>query len=100
MAKSTKRRINDLILNLVKSTCIDTTKFISENMDRPKSASNWLKVGFHLALCEYCQEYKTQLETLRKLTKGLEKEVPKMENLGSMQSESREKLKQIIEKEL
>ena len=81
----------------MKSKCTDTTRLISEDMDRPRTASRWLKVGFHLALCEYCQEYKTQLETLRKLTQDLENEVPSMEAQGEMKQESKEKLRQIIE---
>jgi hypothetical protein len=67
-------------------------------MDRPISALKWLKVGFHLSLCEYCREYKIQLKTLRQLTQGLEKNAPGMETQGLMKSESKEKLNQIIEK--
>lgn len=98
MANTKARIFKDKILDLMKSKCTDTTRFISEGMDRPKTASRWLKIGFHLALCEYCQEYKTQLETLRKLTQDLESEAPSMENQGNMKEESKEKLKQIIEK--
>lgn len=97
MTKSKTRILKDKILEIMRSKCTDTTRLISEDLDRPKSASRWLKVGFHLALCEYCQEYKTQLETLRKLTQDLEKEVPTMEGQGEMKQESKEKLKKIIE---
>ena len=98
MAISKREQFRDLILDLMKSKCTDTSRLLSEKMDRPLSVLKWLKVGFHLALCEYCREYKTQLQTLRQLTKGLEKEAPNMETQGSMKSESKEKLKQIIEK--
>ncbi len=98
MAKSKREQVRDLILGLMRSKCTDTCKLISEDMDVPNSMWKWLKVGFHLALCEYCREYKTQLHTLRKLTHGLEKEAPNMEAQGFMKSKSKEKLEQIIEK--
>ena len=82
----------------MRSKCTDTSKLISENMDRPVSSLKWLKIGFHLSLCEYCREYKTQLKTLRQLTQGLEKAAPKMETQSSMKPDAKEKLKQIIDK--
>ena len=98
MSKSKKGPLRDLILNLMRSRCTDTSRLISENMDRPISSMKWLQIGFHLSLCEYCREYKTQLKTLRQLTQGLEKAAPNMETQGSMKSESKEILQQIIEK--
>lgn len=98
MTESKKRVFKDKILDLMKSKCTDTTRFISEDMDRPRTVSRWLRIGFHLALCEYCQEYKIQLETLRKLTRGLENEAPGMEIQDKMKPESKEKLKQLIER--
>ncbi len=98
MSKSKKGQLRDLILDLMRSKCSDTSKLISENMDQPVSALKWLKIGFHLSLCEYCREYKTQLKTLRQLTQGLEKAAPNMETQGLIKSESKEKLKQIIDK--
>lgn len=97
MAKTKARIFKDKILDLMKSRCADTSRLISEDMDRPKTASRWVRIGFHLALCEYCQEYKTQLETLRKLTQDLENEAPNMETQGNLKLKSKEKLKQIIE---
>jgi hypothetical protein len=67
-------------------------------MDRPISSVKWLQIGFHLSLCEYCREYKTQLQTLRQLTQGLEKAAPNMKTQGSLKSDAKEKLKQIIDK--
>ncbi len=96
MPNSLKRKLFDSILDLMKSNCTDTSKRISENMDRSISASTWLKIGFHLALCEHCREYKTQLKTLRHLTQTLEKEAPNMETQGRMKTESKERMKQLL----
>ncbi len=99
MAKSAREVIRDFILDMMKSQCIEVTRLISERMDRPSSTAQWIKICFHLALCEYCREYETQLKTLHKLTQNLEKQVPAMESRGGLRLESREKLKRLIEKE-
>jgi hypothetical protein len=93
-----KKKIRDFTLGLIKSNCIDTSKRLSENMDRSISSFKWLKMGFHLALCEHCREYKTQLKTLRYLTQSLEKEMPGMETQSCMKTDSKERLKQLLKK--
>jgi hypothetical protein len=96
MPNSLKEKLRDFTLDLVRSKCTDTSKRISENMDRSISASKWLKIGFHLAICEHCREYKTQLKTLRHLTQSLEKEAPDMETQGRMKTDSKERMKQLL----
>jgi predicted anti-sigma-YlaC factor YlaD len=96
MPNSLKEKLRDSILDLMKSRCTDTSKHISENMDGSISASKWLKIGFHLAICEHCREYKTQLKTLRHLTQSLEKEAPDMETQGRMKTDSKERMKQLL----
>ena len=76
MPESLKEKLRDFILDLTLSKCNDTTELISESMDYPISTYKRWRVGFHLALCEYCREYKNQLETLRQLAQGLERETP------------------------
>jgi len=65
-------------------------------MDRSVSALKWLKVGFHLALCEHCREYKIQLKTLRYLTQILEKDAPSMETQGCMKTDFKERMKRFF----
>jgi len=96
MTKSKREKFRDLIFYLMKSKCTDTSRRISENLDRPASTLMWLKIGFHLALCEHCREYKTQLKTLRHLTQSLEKEAPSMETQGFMKKDSKERMKQLL----
>ncbi len=60
------------------SKCTDTTELISENRDHSISLFKRVRMGFHLALCKYCREYKAQLETLGQMALGLDKEAPDM----------------------
>ena len=98
MAVPLLEKLRDVILNLALSKCNDTTELISENMDHTISVFKRWRMGFHLALCKYCREYKAQLETLRRMALGLDKEVPDMVPQASLKPESRERIKRIIEK--
>ncbi len=95
MAVSLIEKLRNVILDLALSKCNDTTELISENMDHTISVFKRWRMGFHLALCKYCREYKAQLETLRQMALGLDKEVPDM---SSLKPDSKERMKQIIEK--
>ena len=98
MAVSLREKLRDVILNLALSKCKDTTELISENMDHDLSVFKRWRMGFHLALCKYCRKYKAQLETLRQMTRGLGKEVPGTDSHASLKPDSKERMKQIIEK--
>ena len=96
MPNSLKEKSRDFILDVMGSMCKDTTELISEKMDSQISIGKRWKIGFHLALCEYCREYKIQLETIRKMAQGLEKSTPEMETQGSLRSDSKERMKRIL----
>ncbi len=98
MAVSLIAKLRDVILNLALSRCNDTTELISENMDHSISVFKRWRMGFHLALCKYCREYKAQLETLRRMALGLDKEGPDMAPQASLKSDSKERIRQMIKK--
>ncbi len=98
MAVSLIAKLRDVILNLALSKCNDTTELISENMDHNISVFKRWRMGFHLALCEYCREYKAQLETLRQMTLGLDQEAPNLTAQTSLKADSKERIKKEIEK--
>ena len=99
MAVSLKEKLRDVILDLMVSKCKDTTELISENMDRDISVFKRWRMGFHVALCKYCRKYKAQLETLRKMTRGLDEEAADTNpQVSSLKSDSKERMKKKIEK--
>lgn len=97
MAVSLLAKLRDGILSLTLSKCNDTTELISENMDHSISLFKRGRMRFHLVLCIYCREYKTQLEALRKMALGLDKEVSDKTSQVTLKPDSKEKLQQIIE---
>ena len=98
MAVSLRGKLRDVILDLTLSKCKDTTELISENMDHNISVFKRGRMAFHLVLCKYCRKYRAQMETLRKMTLDLDKEVPDTAPQDSLKPDSKERMKQIIEK--
>ncbi len=65
------------MIKWLKATCRDTTPLISEMMDHTLPLGKRLRLKFHLAICDVCGFYKTQLETVRALALKLgEEEAP------------------------
>jgi predicted anti-sigma-YlaC factor YlaD len=98
MAVSLLGKLRDVVLDMTLSKCKDTTELISENMDHNISVFKRWRMGYHLALCKYCRKYKTQLESLRQMTLGLDDEVSESTPQTSLKSDSKERMKQVIEK--
>ncbi len=97
MSVSLLEKLRDVVLDLTLSKCKDTTELISENMDHNISVFKRWRMGYHLVLCKYCRKYKAQLETLRQMTLGLEKEVSDKTSQVTLKPDSKEKLQRIIE---
>lgn len=98
MAVSLREKLRDVVLDLALSNCKDTTELISEDMDHNLSVFKRWRMRFHLVLCKYCRKYRAQLETLRRMTGGLGKEVSDTTPDASLKPDSKERMKQIIEK--
>lgn len=98
MAVSLLDKLRDVILSLALSNCRDTTELISENMDHDISVFKRGRMKFHLILCEYCRKYKAQMESLRQMTRGLDQVYSDPASQTSLNPDTRERMKQIIEK--
>ena len=59
------------VMRLTHTTCKDTSSVISEMMDHPVSFKKLWRTKIHMAMCCFCRYYKTQLETLTRLTDEL-----------------------------
>ena len=54
-------------MSIFKMTCKDVYPLISEEMDHSLSFSRRVRLKMHLAICNLCQIYSKQLQTLRNL---------------------------------
>ena len=59
-------------------SCKDTTRLVSESMDRTLPLGRRLAVRFHLLFCELCARYERQLFMMREVLKraGAEEDPP------------------------
>jgi len=54
-------------MSIFKMTCKDIYPLISEEMDHSLSFSRRARLKIHFAICNLCQIYSKQLQTLRNL---------------------------------
>ena len=85
------------MLGWLNLTCQDTSPLISEMMDHRVSFIKRLKIKIHLALCEVCLYYKEQLDIIRNLSQNLGREDCPVNTNETLPSESKEKIKKMIE---
>ena len=57
----------NLFMSIFKMTCKDVYPLISEEMDHSLSFSRRARLKIHFAICNLCQIYSKQLQTLRNL---------------------------------
>jgi len=88
------------LLSLFKITCKDVYPLISEEMDRPLSLGASVRLKIHLAICNLCEIYKKQLETLRSLARSLGKEDSKIIESATLKPETKEKIQKLIKEKI
>jgi len=87
----------NLLFGWLNLTCQDTSPLISEMMDHRVSSIKRLKIKIHLALCEVCLYYKEQLGIIRNLSQNLGREDFPVNKNETLPSESKEKIRKMIE---
>lgn len=45
--------------------CKDITRLLSDALDRPLTAGEWIAVGVHLPTCSGCRNYRKHISLLR-----------------------------------
>jgi hypothetical protein len=85
------------MMKAFKMTCKDVSPLISESQDHSLSFLSRMRLNIHLALCNLCQIYQKQLETICQLTRSLGKEESKAFEEKSLKPEVKEKIQKWIE---
>ncbi len=73
-------------------TCQDTSPLISEMMDHSLPFSKRWRVKLHLAICEFCNYYKEQLEIIGILVHRLGEEEAPIYPEAKLSPEAKEKI--------
>lgn len=80
-------------------TCKDTSPIISEMMDHRVSSGKYWRAKIHLSMCEVCRLYKSQLKVLSKIAQKLGQEDSTVHEKVALTSESKLKMKKILDQE-
>ena len=99
MADSLLEKLFINILDFFDCHCKNIAPLVSESMDHRISLTKRWKIKFHLALCKFCRQikYLEQLETIRSLARGLNKEDLEMKGQGALKSDSKERMKKLLD---
>jgi hypothetical protein len=82
-------------------SCQDTTKLISESLDRPLSARIRFGVWLHLLICKWCDRFRRQVLFIRTALRraAAQLETQDFPALPPLSSEARERLKQALRRQ-
>ena len=89
-------KLMNLTMQLMHITCRDTSSVISEMVDRPVSLTKCWRAKIHLAMCDICRYYKTQLEILTRLTGELSSEKSIAKTDVTLSPESKPLMKNVL----
>jgi hypothetical protein len=87
-------------MSLFKMTCKDVYPLISEEMDHSLSLIGRVRLKMHLAICNLCQIYSKQLQTLRNLARNLGKEDSQAIEKKTLSPETKEKIQKYIKEKI
>jgi predicted anti-sigma-YlaC factor YlaD len=63
--------------------CKNITRLLSDALDRPLKAGEWISVGLHLPTCSGCRNYRKHISLLR----AASREVSGLDGAGEVRSE-------------
>lgn len=75
-------------------SCKQATKLISRAMEEPLSVKDELLLKVHLFVCEFCQQFKLQVQALKR---AMQADPP--ESGGGMSQEAKEELKERLRRD-
>lgn len=86
-------------------SCKRATELISKSMEQSLTVKEQLTLKLHLFICEFCEQFKTQLGTFRKALRCEEKgsvldSIEDTTSSKELSSDCKAKIKQEIEKQL
>lgn len=76
--------------------CIEITERISNSFDRPLRVRQRVELWIHLRICEFCRRYAKHLGVLEMGIRRLNEDSGHADNLESLSSSAREKMKLAI----
>jgi hypothetical protein len=80
--------------------CKDVYPLISEEMDHSLSLIGRVRLKMHLAICNLCQVYSKQLQTLRNLARNLGKEDSQAIEKQTLSPDTKEKIQKYIKEKI
>ena len=81
---------------LMMPNCRETSRLVSESMDRKLPLFKRLVVWLHLRMCKYCRRFEQQLLKLRQISRHINQHIERLDASISLSDEARERMRTAI----
>ena len=76
--------------------CKETSRLVSESMDRRLPVFKRLMLWIHLRMCKYCHRFEQQLVMLRTISRHINQHLESFEPSVSLPDEARERIQSAL----
>ncbi len=81
---------------LMMPNCRETSRLVSESMDRKLPLFKRLVVWLHLRMCKYCHRFEQQLLKIRQISRHINQHIERLDTSISLSDEARERMRTAI----
>lgn len=80
--------------------CKETSRLVSESMDRQLPIFKRLMLWIHLRMCKYCHRFEQQLAALHAISRHINQHLETFESSASISDEARERIRHTLQAEI
>ena len=80
--------------------CKETSRLVSESMDRQLPIFKRLMLWVHLRMCKYCQRFAQQLALLNAISRHIDQHLETFEPPVSLSDEARERIQRALQAQI
>ncbi len=81
---------------LMMPNCRETSRLVSESMDRKLPLFKRLVVRLHLRMCKYCHRFEQQLVKIRQISRHINQHIERLDTSISLSDEARKRMQSAI----
>ncbi len=78
---------------LMMPNCRETSRLVSESMDRKLPLFKRLVLRLHLRMCKYCHRFERQLLMMRQISRHINQHIERLDTSISLPDEARERIR-------
>ena len=81
---------------IIMPNCKETSRLVSDAMDRRLPLFRRLLLRLHLRMCKYCRRFEQQLLKMREISRRLDRHIESLDPSVTLSEEARERMRKIL----